>query len=213
LARRASTAEGCTGYVSPQSYIPFLYSALPIWDWFYPICACFPLLLGLQVPHLPPRRSSLVSSSWSSWSTPSATFPPILLLLSLPPPPLIYFHSQGTGSWGCDTCAPDGNPSSSYSTHDHHYAGQHAPTHTPAHTIRTAHPVWRARHLPFGRGVLSLPQRGGTGLGMYAFGGYLSEKDAHKEARRCTRTDTARRHNFPPHRGYATCVFSAREPR
>ncbi|KAJ7831185.1 hypothetical protein B0H14DRAFT_2365267 [Mycena olivaceomarginata] len=47
--------------------------------------------------------------------------------------------------------------------------GLYAPTHTPAHTIRTAHPVWRARHLPFGRGVLSLPQRGGTGLGMYAF--------------------------------------------
>ncbi|KAF7354044.1 WD-REPEATS-REGION domain-containing protein [Mycena venus] len=58
-----------------------------------------------------------------------------------------------------------------YNTYGHgHYAGQHAPTHTPAHTIRTAHPVWRARHLPFGRGVLSLPQRGGTGLGMYAFG-------------------------------------------
>ncbi|KAF7309628.1 WD-REPEATS-REGION domain-containing protein [Mycena indigotica] len=40
----------------------------------------------------------------------------------------------------------------------------------PVQTIRTAHPVWRARHLPFGRGVLSLPQRGGTTLGMYALG-------------------------------------------
>ncbi|KAJ7184758.1 hypothetical protein C8R46DRAFT_1158882 [Mycena filopes] len=49
--------------------------------------------------------------------------------------------------------------------------GPAAPEHTPLHTIRTAHPVWRARHLPFGRGVLSLPQRGGTGLGMYALGG------------------------------------------
>ncbi|KAJ6566840.1 hypothetical protein B0H19DRAFT_1067114 [Mycena capillaripes] len=86
----------------------------------------------------------------------------------------------GTGSWACDTCAPDHH-------HDHHahfassgqghgygygYASGSAGsgTHMPAHTIRTAHPVWRARHLPFGRGVLSLPQRGGTGLGMYAFG-------------------------------------------
>ncbi|KAJ7205052.1 hypothetical protein GGX14DRAFT_551619 [Mycena pura] len=41
---------------------------------------------------------------------------------------------------------------------------------TPVRTIRTAHPVWRARHLPFGHGVLSLPQRGGTSLGMYALG-------------------------------------------
>ncbi|KAJ6467500.1 hypothetical protein C8R47DRAFT_990390 [Mycena vitilis] len=58
------------------------------------------------------------------------------------------------------TCALDGEIK----------AGPPAATHMPAHTIRTAHPVWRARHLPFGRGVLSLPQRGGTGLGMYAFG-------------------------------------------
>ncbi|KAJ7130097.1 hypothetical protein C8R43DRAFT_896484 [Mycena crocata] len=43
-----------------------------------------------------------------------------------------------------------------------------AHTHTPLRTIRTAHPIWRARHLPFGRGVLALPQRGETGLGMYA---------------------------------------------
>jgi hypothetical protein len=48
--------------------------------------------------------------------------------------------------------------------------GLYAPTHTPAHTIRMAHPVWRTRHLPFGHGVLSLPQCGGTGLGMYVFG-------------------------------------------
>ncbi|KAF8209638.1 hypothetical protein K438DRAFT_1711879 [Mycena galopus ATCC 62051] len=75
----------------------------------------------------------------------------------------------GTGP--CADCAPDFHTlqdnRSGYNTYGQGlYA---APTHTPAHTIRTAHPVWRARHLPFGRGVLSLPQRGGTGLGMYAF--------------------------------------------
>ncbi|KAJ7613889.1 hypothetical protein DFH06DRAFT_1014506 [Mycena polygramma] len=62
------------------------------------------------------------------------------------------------------TCALDGEIKVSFCL------GPPAATHMPAHTIRTAHPVWRARHLPFGRGVLSLPQRGGTGLGMYAFG-------------------------------------------
>ncbi|KAF5337912.1 hypothetical protein D9758_013131 [Tetrapyrgos nigripes] len=35
-------------------------------------------------------------------------------------------------------------------------------------TINTNYPVWRARNLPFGRGILSLPQRGETALEMYA---------------------------------------------
>ncbi|KAF8528467.1 hypothetical protein BU17DRAFT_80840 [Hysterangium stoloniferum] len=35
-----------------------------------------------------------------------------------------------------------------------------APTHTPHRQILTKYPVWRARHVPFGTGVLSLPQRG-----------------------------------------------------
>ncbi|KAJ7050532.1 hypothetical protein C8F01DRAFT_683078 [Mycena amicta] len=61
-------------------------------------------------------------------------------------------------AWGCSDCDPD-------------LSHSHAPTPVPVQTIRTAHPVWRARHLPFGRGVLSLPQRGGTGLGMYALDG------------------------------------------
>ncbi|KAJ7148202.1 hypothetical protein C8R46DRAFT_1167201 [Mycena filopes] len=68
------------------------------------------------------------------------------------------------------TCALDGE----IKVWDISAAGPAAPEHTPLHTIRTAHPVWRARHLPFGRGVLSLPQRGGTGLGMYALGGCSS---------------------------------------
>ncbi|KAG6836530.1 hypothetical protein H0H93_007076 [Arthromyces matolae] len=38
----------------------------------------------------------------------------------------------------------------------------------PKSTINTAYPVWRARALPFGRGVLSLAQRGYTALDMYS---------------------------------------------
>ncbi|KAI6038574.1 hypothetical protein EDC04DRAFT_1953831 [Pisolithus marmoratus] len=37
----------------------------------------------------------------------------------------------------------------------------------PLTTITTRYPVWRARDLPFGRGVLSLPQRGETILEMW----------------------------------------------
>ncbi|KAF8581466.1 hypothetical protein K439DRAFT_1636189 [Ramaria rubella] len=35
-----------------------------------------------------------------------------------------------------------------------------APTHIPHKQIDTSYPVWRARYVPFGNGVLSLPQRG-----------------------------------------------------
>ncbi|KAI0746476.1 hypothetical protein C8Q80DRAFT_1320359 [Daedaleopsis nitida] len=38
----------------------------------------------------------------------------------------------------------------------------------PNHVIHTSYPVWRARDLLFGQGVLSLPQRGETALEMYA---------------------------------------------
>jgi len=38
----------------------------------------------------------------------------------------------------------------------------------PKSTIRTIYPVWRALNLPFGQGILSLPQRGETMLEMYA---------------------------------------------
>lgn len=40
-------------------------------------------------------------------------------------------------------------------------------TATPNIEIHTSYPVWRARDLPFGQGVLSLPQRGETALEMY----------------------------------------------
>lgn len=40
-------------------------------------------------------------------------------------------------------------------------------THLPTKEIPTTYPVWRARHLPFGHGVLSLPQRGKNTLEMY----------------------------------------------
>jgi hypothetical protein len=42
--------------------------------------------------------------------------------------------------------------------------------HVPKRIIETSYPVWRARDLPFGRGVLSLPQRGETALEMFAYG-------------------------------------------
>ncbi|KAF9042810.1 hypothetical protein BDZ89DRAFT_1128414 [Hymenopellis radicata] len=38
----------------------------------------------------------------------------------------------------------------------------------PKAVINTTYPVWRARNLPFGRGILSLAQRGETMLEMYA---------------------------------------------
>ena len=38
----------------------------------------------------------------------------------------------------------------------------------PKGFIHTTYPVWRARNLPFGEGILSLPQRGETTLEMYA---------------------------------------------
>lgn len=38
----------------------------------------------------------------------------------------------------------------------------------PETVIRTSTPVWRARHLPFGEGVMTLPQRSDTVLSMWA---------------------------------------------
>lgn len=48
-------------------------------------------------------------------------------------------------------------------------------TFEPELTIPTRYPVWRARTLPFGHGLLSLAQRGEAILEMYA-----SSKDAHE---------------------------------
>jgi hypothetical protein len=42
-------------------------------------------------------------------------------------------------------------------------------TYRPQNEIETPYPVWRARHLPFGDGVLALPQRGTLALEMFAF--------------------------------------------
>ncbi|WVO15839.1 hypothetical protein L204_103501 [Cryptococcus depauperatus] len=41
------------------------------------------------------------------------------------------------------------------------------PPHLPSYTIYTHYPVWRARNLPFGQGILSLPQRGENALEMF----------------------------------------------
>uniref|UniRef100_A0A0W0FZ82 Uncharacterized protein n=1 Tax=Moniliophthora roreri TaxID=221103 RepID=A0A0W0FZ82_MONRR len=38
----------------------------------------------------------------------------------------------------------------------------------PKHEIHTTYPVWRARNTPFGKGVLSLPQRSDTTLELYS---------------------------------------------
>ncbi|KAG0636327.1 hypothetical protein HOY80DRAFT_891559 [Tuber brumale] len=39
-----------------------------------------------------------------------------------------------------------------------------SPQDTPERVINTSFPVWRARHTPFGRGILTMPQRGDTSL-------------------------------------------------
>lgn len=38
----------------------------------------------------------------------------------------------------------------------------------PEQIIQTSTPIWRARHLPFGKGVMTLPQRGDTTLSMWS---------------------------------------------
>ena len=38
----------------------------------------------------------------------------------------------------------------------------------PEHTIRAPFPVWRARHTPFGWGMLAMPQRGNSDLHLYS---------------------------------------------
>jgi hypothetical protein len=38
----------------------------------------------------------------------------------------------------------------------------------PELVIKTSTPIWRARHLPFGQGVMTLPQRGDTALSMWS---------------------------------------------
>ena len=58
-----------------------------------------------------------------------------------------------------------------WDVHDHHPDGSQVELHIPKEVIGTRYPVWRARDLPFGRGVLCLPQRGEMGLEMFATGG------------------------------------------
>ena len=73
---------------------------------------------------------------------------------------------SGSGMSGCcGACGPI--PASSSSS---------SPL-SPKLTINTTYPVWRARNLPFGKGILSLAQRGETTLEMYAIGDGDSESD------------------------------------
>lgn len=51
-------------------------------------------------------------------------------------------------------------------SHNEFYPSLEAPI-KPSRTISTSYPVWRARNLPFGEGVLALPQRGHKDLEMY----------------------------------------------
>ena len=39
--------------------------------------------------------------------------------------------------------------------------------HKPEHIIKTPFPIWRARHTPFGSGILAMPQRGDNDLHLY----------------------------------------------
>jgi WD repeat-containing protein 59 len=51
----------------------------------------------------------------------------------------------------------------------------------PTATICTTYPVWRARNLPFGRGLLSLPQRGSTELEMWKDGQVVETFTGHND--------------------------------
>ncbi|KAJ7292557.1 hypothetical protein C8J57DRAFT_1490063 [Mycena rebaudengoi] len=87
------------------------------------------------------------------------------------------FSSAGIGptdAWSCAHCATGhehGQRADMASGNGQETLREHAQRHMLKRTIRTAYPVWRARHLPFGRGVLSLAQRGETGLEMWGLGG------------------------------------------
>lgn len=65
--------------------------------------------------------------------------------------------------WTIDDLSPTFN---SRYQHNPYFPSLPPPTH-PALTIETKTPVWRARNLPFGRGVLSVPQRGAYALEMW----------------------------------------------
>ena len=51
-------------------------------------------------------------------------------------------------------------------SHDEYYDWVSASP-RPTHTVSTSYPVWRARNLPFGHGVVALPQRGTNTLDMF----------------------------------------------
>jgi len=51
----------------------------------------------------------------------------------------------------------------------------------PSTTICTTYPVWRARDLPFGQGLLSLPQRGSTELEMWTNGESVEKFVGHSD--------------------------------
>ena len=48
-------------------------------------------------------------------------------------------------------------------------------TDEPDQTLHTPFPVWRARHTPFGSGILAMPQRGNSDLHLYNYNSDVSE--------------------------------------
>lgn len=69
----------------------------------------------------------------------------------------------------------------------------------PLHVIRTHYPVWRARHTPFGHGILAMPQRGGNNaLHLYGIPQHEEHHEEYHERHQDT-TAAALLHTFTGH--------------
>jgi hypothetical protein len=72
---------------------------------------------------------------------------------------------------------------------------------SPVSTIHTKYPVWRARYLPFGRGLLTLPQRGSTELEMWKEESVVERFTGHNDIVK----------EFVWRKGSGECVYLSRE--
>ena len=125
----------------------------------------------------------------SSWSTRSASVPSLTLDIQKGSLPTARIRAHNAKIYGIDwahtrvhdivTCSLDKTIKlwNAQDTSDPGFPQnqplfQRGPKqlHEPLAMITTHYPVWRARNLPFGRGILSLPQRGETTLEMWAGG-------------------------------------------
>ncbi|KAF8629004.1 hypothetical protein AX17_005860 [Amanita inopinata Kibby_2008] len=100
-------------------------------------------------------NDSLTSNLYSRPSTNGASGPGSNRTSVIPTNDNPYFLS-GSGGWGM------------YGEEKEYSIYGPVAQYEPKRIINTMYPVWRARNLPFGRGVLSLPQRSETALEMYA---------------------------------------------